>query len=194
MARKPSGSNRGARAPGNSTPGGRAAGSSSAGRAKDINRGKAGRARTEAKESSRGQKRVTTTDRSSGARADRAAGRRRGPASRLTGQSDRTPNIGDLRAGGRDGASEQIENRPRLGGGDLGATETSGERQGMGRGRRRNFDESDDDATTRGQSTADAASETRDTGVRRRSHATDEPMPRGSTSSRGVRSGRRSDW
>jgi hypothetical protein len=173
MARKPSASHRGSRTPGQSSPSGRARG------ANHTNHGEAGRTRASPGEKSPGQSPASTTGRSS-----------RAPA-----QPDSAIDLENLRAGGRDGASEQRENPSRDRSGGTGATETSSERQGMGRGHRRNFDESDDDATTRGPSAADATSEARDSGIDQRSRATGDSAPRRSPSSRGGRpSSRRSDW
>lgn len=206
MARKPSSSHRGSRTPGAVSQGGRARRTSAAGRANDTARGEAGRTRLGESETSLGPKRAATRHRSGRMKrseeeawtpnepaASRRTGRRRA-ASRAVAPADRILDPEDRRAGGRDGTSERSENRSRRRGGP-GTTETGSERQGMGRGHRGNFDESDDDATTRGQSTADATSDARDSGVRRRSRAMDDSTPLARASPPGGRStGRRSDW
>jgi hypothetical protein len=101
----------------------------------------------------------------------------------LAGRRDSDADRENLRARGRDDAA-----------GSGGTTETGPERQSMGRGHRRNFDRSDDDAITRGQSRADGSSTAPDSGVNRRSHPMDDAMTHGRSAPRGGRSGRRSDW
>lgn len=114
------------------------------------------------------------------------------------GRASRTGEAGHRFDGQRDGDAE-AKNSPARDRDDAasaggGTTETGAERQGMGRGHRRDFDKSDDDAITRGPSRDDDSATARDAGVNRRSRPMDGSMTPNRSTSRGGRSGRRSDW
>lgn len=199
MARKPpSSSPRGSRTPGSAS---RSDRPGAARRANNTNRGEAGRTPTDSSEESEGAKsasrprpsrrvrrsdeQVWTPDQqaSTRGRPDRSAGQRGDTNNRSAGQRDSDTEAETRRARGRDDTAS--------GGG---VTETGAERQGMGRGHRRNFDQSDDDAITRGQSRDNDSSTAPDSGVNRRSRPMDDSAAPDRFSSRGGRPGHRSDW